>query len=385
MRQLLTNCRVFDGERVHKNRSVAVNGRHIAEILPAGARGGNGDTVVDLGGNLLAPGLIDLQVNGGGGVLFNDTPTAAGIAAIGDAHRACGTTGFLPTLISDSEAVTKRAVAAASEAMASGVPGVLGIHLEGPHLNAKYCGIHDAGRLRAFDTASFEVLTGFDGGCMLTTLAPETVPAGTVRRLVDAGVLVFGGHSGASYEETLRALDEGLHGFTHLYNAMTPLTSREPGTVGAALDDDNSVVGIIADGLHVHPAALRLAIASKPPGTVLLVSDAMPTLGAGSDEFTLFGQTIRVEEGRLVNEAGTLAGAHLGMIEAVRNVARFGGVDIYEALRMASAYPARVLGLKDQLGAIRPGYRASLIELDDTFNVVRSWIDGELRVTGSRA
>ena len=385
MRQLLTNCRVFDGERVHKNRSVAVKGRHIAEILPAGAQGGNGDRVVDLGGNLLAPGLIDLQVNGGGGVLFNDTPTAAGIAAIGDAHRAYGTTGFLPTLISDGEVVTERAVSAASEAMASGVPGVLGVHLEGPHLNAAYCGIHDVARLRPFDAAAFEMLSGFDGGPMLTTLAPETVPPGTVRRLVDAGVIVFGGHSGATYEETLRALDEGLHGFTHLYNAMTPLTSREPGTVGAALDDDNSVVGIIADGLHVHPASLRLAIASKPAGKVLLVSDAMPSLGADRDEFTLFGQTIRVQGGRLVNADGTLAGAQLGMIEAVRNVARFGGVDVYEALRMASAYPARVLGLKDQLGAIRPGYRASLIELDDAFNVVRSWIDGDMRVTGGRA
>jgi len=381
----LTNCRVFDGERVHKNRSVAVNGRHIVEILPAGAQGGNGDTVVDLGGNLLAPGLIDLQVNGGGGVLFNDTPTAAGIAAIGEAHRSYGTTGFLPTLISDREAVTKRAVAAASEAMASGVPGVLGIHLEGPHLNAEYRGIHDPTRLRPFDAAAFELLSGFDAGSILTTLAPETVPPGTIRRLAEAGVIVFGGHSGATYEETLRALDEGLHGFTHLYNAMTPLTSREPGTVGAALDDDNSVVGIIADGLHVHPASLRLAIASKPAGKVLLVSDAMPSLGADRDEFTLCGQTIRVQDGRLVNANGTLAGAHLGMIEAVRNVARFGGVDVYEALRMASAYPARVLGLKDQLGAIRPGYRASLIELDDAFNVVRSWIDGDMRVTGSRA
>ncbi|MEO1245438.1 MAG: N-acetylglucosamine-6-phosphate deacetylase [Pseudomonadota bacterium] len=378
MKQLLTNCRVFDGERVHKNRSVAVNGRHIAEILSAGSQGGNGDTLLDLGGNLLVPGFIDLQVNGGGGVLFNDAPTPATIAAIGAAHRARGTTGFLPTLISDTADKTEQAVAAASASIKSGVPGVLGVHLEGPHLNPGFCGIHDAARLRPLDAAALALLEGFGAGRMLTTLAPETVPAGSIRKLTDAGVLVFGGHSGASYEQTLRALDEGLCGFTHLFNAMTPLKSREPGMVGAALDDANSVFGIIADGLHVHPASLRLAIASKQPGKAILVTDAMPTLGAADKEFVLFGQTIRVDSGRLVNAAGTLAGAHLGMIDAVRNAARFGGVDIYEALRMASAYPARVLGLQDQLGAIRPGYRACLVELDESFNVVRSWIDGDM-------
>ena len=378
MKQVLTNCRVFDGERVHKNRNVTINGRRIADIGLAGAPSAAAERVIDLGGNLLAPGLIDLQVNGGGGVLFNDVPAAEGIARIGDAHRRHGTTGFLPTLISDTPEVTRAAVAAVDAAIAADVPGVLGVHLEGPHLNPDFRGIHDAARLRPIDAEALDTIRSLTRGRTLTTVAPETLPNGTIRNLTGTGVIVFAGHSGASYGEIETALGEGLAGFTHLFNAMTPLMSREPGVVGAALDDPGSVVGLIADGLHVHPASLRLAIAAKPRGKAILVTDAMPTLGTSADGFELFGERIAVADGRLVSAAGTLAGAHLGLIDAVRNVSEFGGVDLYEALRMASAYPARVLGLQEQLGAIRPGYRASLIELDDDLNVVRSWIDGDL-------
>ncbi len=378
MKQVLTNCRVFDGERVHKNRNVTINGRRIADIGLAGTPSASAERVIDLSGNLLAPGLIDLQVNGGGGVLFNDAPGVEAIARIGDAHRRHGTTGFLPTLISDTPDVTRAAVAAVDAAIAADVPGVLGIHLEGPHLNPDFRGIHDAGRLRPIDTEALDTIRSLEGGRTLTTVAPETLPKGTIRNLAQAGVIVFAGHSGASYGEIQAALAEGLAGFTHLFNAMTALKSRDPGVVGAALDDPGSVVGLIADGLHVHPAGLRLAIAAKPRGKAILVTDAMPTLGAAKNEFELFGERIVVANGRLVNDAGTLAGAHLGLMDAVRNVSEFGGVDLHEALRMASAYPARVLGLQEQLGAIRPGYRASLIELDDDLNVVRSWIDGDL-------
>ncbi len=378
MRQMLTNCRVFDGERVHKNRNVLLNGRHIADIGSAGVPPAAGERVIDLGGNLLAPGLIDLQVNGGGGVLFNDAPGTEVIAKIGAAHRRYGTTGFLPTLISDVPDVTRAAVAAVDAAIAAEVPGVLGLHLEGPHLNPNFRGIHDAARLRPIDTEALDTIRSLERGRTLTTVAPETLPKGTIRNLSGAGVIVFAGHSGASYGEIRAALDEGLAGFTHLFNAMSPLKSREPGVVGAALDDPGSVVGLIADGLHVHPASLRLAIAAKPRGKAVLVTDAMPTLGSAAGEFELFGERVAVVNGRLVNDAGTLAGAQLGLIDAVRNASEFGGVDLYEALRMASAYPARVLGLQEQLGAIRPGYRASLIELDDDLTVVRSWIDGDL-------
>lgn len=378
MKQLLSNCRVFDGERVHKNRSVVLHGRHIAEIATAGTPCPDADREIDLGGNLLAPGLIDVQVNGGGGVLFNDAPQPDTIRTIVAAHRRTGTTGLLPTLISDAADVTDAAVAAVESAMADDLAGVLGLHLEGPHLNPGRHGIHDETRFRPLDDAALETLERARVGRLLCTVAPETLQDGQIRRLTDKGILVFGGHSMATYEQTLKALDEGLCGFTHLFNAMTPLKSREPGMVGAALDNADSVMTIIADGIHVHPASLRLAIRSKPAGKAILITDAMPCVGSTLDSFTLFGQRINVREGRCVDEHGTLAGANIGMIDAVRYVSRSGGVDQYEALRMASTYPARLLGLHEQLGAIRPGYRASLIEIDDDLRVVRNWIDGDM-------
>ena len=378
MKQLLSNCRVFDGERVHKHRSVVLHGRHIAEIATAGTPCPDADREIDLGGNLLAPGLIDLQVNGGGGVLFNDAPEPDTIRTIVAAHRRTGTTGLLPTLISDETTVTDAAVAAVESAIAEDMAGVLGLHLEGPHLNPGRHGIHDETRFRPLDDDAFRTLEGARVGRLLCTVAPETLRDGQIRRLTDKGILVFGGHSMATYEQTLKALDEGLCGFTHLFNAMTPLTSREPGMVGAALDNADSVMTIIADGIHVHPATLRLAIRSKPDGKAILITDAMPCVGSTLKSFTLFGRQIHVRKGSCVDEHGTLAGANIGMIDAVRYVSRSGGVDQYEALRMASAYPARLLGLHDQLGAIRPGYRASLIELDDDLRVVRNWIDGDM-------
>ncbi len=378
MKQLLFNCRVFDGERVHKNRSVVLHGRHIAEIATAGTPCPDADREIDLGGNLLAPGLIDLQVNGGGGVLFNDAPNPDTIRTIVAAHRRTGTTGLLPTLISDKASVTDAAVAAVESAIVDDMAGVLGLHLEGPHLNPGRHGIHDESRFRHLDDKAIETLEGAQVGRLLCTVAPETLQDGQVRRLTDNGILVFGGHSMASYEETLKALDEGLSGFTHLFNAMTPLKSREPGMVGAALDNPESVITIIADGIHVHAASLRLAIRAKPQGKAILVTDAMPCVGSTIDSFELFGQRINVRSGRCVDDHGTLAGANIGMIDAVRYASQDGGVDLYEALRMASAYPARLLGLHDQLGAVRPGYRASLIEIDDDLRVVRNWIDGDM-------
>lgn len=238
--------------------------------------------------------------------------------------------------------------------------------------------MHDAAKIRAIDDQTLALFTSLPGGCTLVTVAPERLCTDTIASLSRKGVIVFAGHSAASYEETCQALGAGLRGFTHLFNAMTPLQSRSPGMVGAALADQDSFFGIIADGHHVHPASLRVAIAAKPVGKAILVSDAMPTVGTRDKSFILNGKTIHVENGRCVTADGTLAGSDLGMIEAVRNVIRFGGVDQLEALRMASAYPAHAIRLEDELGYIRPGYRANLIELDPKLKVVRSWIDGDL-------
>ncbi len=377
MTQRITNCRLFDGEHVFDDRDVVLAGGVVSEIVATSAANASGCELHDLGGNLLAPGLIDLQVNGGGGVLFNDAPTVASLRAIAAAHRGFGTTAFLPTLITDSDAVMDEAIAAVAEAIRERVPGVIGIHLEGPYLNPRYKGVHDAARMRDFDAESMSRITSLSEGCTLMTVAPEMVSVENISRLKKKGIVVFGGHSAATYEETRCALDAGLTGFTHLFNAMSPLNSREPGMVGAALEDKDSYVGIIADGYHVHPATFGITVAAKQTGKTVLVTDAMPTVGSDIKSFDLFGSTIRAEGGRCVTADGTLAGSDIGLITAVKNACRFAGIDQFEALRMASTYAAEAIGLADQMGYIRPGYRANLIELDASMQVRNIWIDGE--------
>lgn len=377
MKQVLGNCRLFDGERVHDGVAVVIGEGRVLELL-ADSQGVADAAVVDLDGHLLAPGLVDLQVNGGGGVLFNVAPTVETLQQIAAAHRQFGTTTFLPTLISDDADVITRGIEAVAAAMRGQVPGIAGIHIEGPHLNPDFRGAHDAAKFRPLDDEALTLLTSLSEGRTLVTIAPETVPEEMIRRLRASGVIVFGGHSGASYEEARAALAAGLGGFTHLFNAMTPLTSRAPGMVGAALEDNDSYVGIIADGHHLHPSTLRLAIKAKAVGKVVLVTDAMPTVGSSDKTFALKGETIHAEGGRCLTTDGKLVGTDIGLIEAVRNTCRFGGVDKFEALRMASRYPAEAIGMADQLGSIRPGYPANLIELDSDLKVVRSWIAGDM-------
>lgn len=374
--QVIRNGRVFDGETVLDGHGVVIDGPTLAAVLPDSQLPDTAAAPFDLAGGTLAPGFIDLQVNGGGGVLFNATPTCEGIRQIGAAHRAFGTTGFLPTLVTDSFDVMRTALGAVASAMQAGVPGVLGIHLEGPFLNAQRKGVHDAGKFRVLDEEGFGIVTSLATGRTLLTLAPELTSPDVIRRLVEAGVIVSAGHTAASFEQVQAALGAGLTGFTHLYNAMPPMLSRAPGVVGAALSSDDSWFGIIADGHHVHPAAVRVAVRASPDGGAILVTDAMPCVGAGAGAFEFDGRTITVEDGRCVTGDGTLAGSDLDMLSAVHNAVTFAGVDFFEALRMASLYPARALRLDGELGYIRPGYRASLVALDRNLAVSATWIDG---------
>ena len=330
----------------------------------------------DLAGALLLPGFIDVQVNGGGGLLFNDAPTVDTLRGIAAAHRRYGTTGLLPTLITDTAATMRAALDAVDAAIAQGVPGILGIHLEGPFLASARKGIHDATLFRAPDADDLLALTAQHRGVVMLTLAPEQVDTATIARLAAAGVRVVAGHTGADYATTRAALDAGVCGFTHLYNAMTPLTSREPGVVGAALDDPGSWCGLIVDGHHVHPAALRIAINAKPPGKCVLVTDAMPPVGSTRADYTLNGQTIIARGGVCMNDAGVLAGSALDMASAVRNTVHLLGLPLAEASRMASAYPAEWLGLEQTHGRIAPGQRADFAVLDDTLHVRETWLGG---------
>ena len=331
----------------------------------------------DLQGALLLPGFIDCQVNGGGGVLFNNAPDVDALRRIGAAHRRFGTTGFLPTLISDDVDVMEKAIAATRQAISEKVPGVLGIHLEGPYIAPARKGTHDQAKFRVPDAKEIALATSLDTGVTVITLAPERVPLDDIRALVARGAIVVAGHTAATYEEARAGIDAGIRGFTHLYNAMSPLTGREPGAVGAALEDTESWCGIIADGVHVHPASLRVALAAKPSGKVFLVTDAMPPVGADDPSYELYGETITVRDGVVRNAAGALAGSALDMATAVRNTVTLLGVPLEEAARMASTYPAEFLGLGNHYGRIAPGFHADLVALDDQLQVIDTWIQGK--------
>lgn len=378
MLQAIVNGCIFDGESVHEHKAVLIEGEHIVAVVDPEQVPADIGASYDLEGGTLIPGFIDLQVNGGGGVLFTAAPTVDSLRTIGAAHRQYGTTGFLPTLISTRFDVMREAVSAVAEAIAIGTPGVLGLHLEGPFLSPERKGVHDAGKFCQLDQTGFDILTSLQVGSTVVTLAPELTSPQMISRLVEEGVIVCGGHSGATYAQTRDALAQGLSGFTHLYNAMTPLQSREPGMVGAALEDDDSWFGIIADGHHIHPAAFSVAVAAKKRGGALLVTDAMPTVGSPDTSFILDGKTIVASEGRVTNAEGTLAGSDLNMLLAVNNAAEFARLDWFEAVRMASLYPARALGLERELGAIRPGFRASLLALDSAHRIRARWINGAM-------
>jgi N-acetylglucosamine-6-phosphate deacetylase len=378
MLQAIVNGCIFDGESVHEHKAVLIEGEHIVAVVDPEQVPADIGASYDLEGGTLIPGFIDLQVNGGGGVLFTAAPTVDSLRTIGAAHRQYGTTGFLPTLITTRFDVMREAVSAVAEAIAIGTPGVLGLHLEGPFLSPERKGVHDAGKFCQLDQTGLDILTSLQVGSTVVTLAPELTSPQMISRLVEEGVIVCGGHSGATYAQTRDALAQGLSGFTHLYNAMTPLQSREPGMVGAALADDDSWFGIIADGHHIHPAAFSVAVAAKKRGGALLVTDAMPTVGSPDTSFILDGKTIVASEGRVTNAEGTLAGSDLNMLLAVNNAAEFARLDWFEAVRMASLYPARALGLERELGAIRPGFRASLLALDSAHRIRASWVNGAM-------
>jgi N-acetylglucosamine-6-phosphate deacetylase len=372
----LVNGRILSGRSLLHDRCVLIEGERIAGVVTPDDPRCRQARRQDLQGQLLLPGFIDVQVNGGGGVLFAEDPSVAAIRAIGAAHRRFGTTGFLPTLISADLAVMAQAIAAAREALAARVPGLLGLHLEGPFLNVARAGVHDAARLQTLEPAALALLTSLGRGRTLVTLAPEMTTPQIITQLTTAGVLVSAGHTDATHAQLRVALAHGLRGFTHLFNAMSPLTAREPGAVGAALEDPGSWCGIIVDGVHVDPVVLRLALRCKSPERFMLVTDAMPTVGTRQPTFRLQGRTIRVRGAACVDEHGRLAGSNLDMASCVRNAVRLLGLTLAQAVAMASEVPASFLALED-VGRIAAGCRANLVLADEALNVLETWIDGE--------
>jgi len=371
-----TNGRILTDRGFETDVTVLVEDGHIVAVVPGPPP--KDAEVIDLAGRYLVPGFIDTQVNGGGDVLFNDEPTVEGLHRIAAAHRRYGTTGMLPTLISDDVEVMRRAIDATRDALAQQVPGVLGVHLEGPYLNAARKGVHDPSKFHTPDAAELDLVASLGrDGVTLVTLAPERFDATTLRALAQRGVVIAAGHTAANYEQLRDGFANGITGITHLFNAMTPMNSREPGAVGAALENPDAWCGLIVDGFHVHDATLRVAIAARPRGKMMLVTDAMPPVGGEREAFSLYGVEMICRDGQCTTADGTLAGSALDMASAVRNTVQRLGLPLEEACRMASQYPAEFIGLGGDLGRIAPGYRADLVVLDDALQVQGSWIGGK--------
>jgi N-acetylglucosamine-6-phosphate deacetylase len=372
-RHAVAASHVFDGEAVHRDAAVVIEGADIAHLVP---RSELPDAIAlrELPqGAWLAPGFIDLQVNGGGDVLFNDRTSPDGIRAIAAAHRRFGTTALLPTLISDTRPTMEAALAALA-AVVDEEPGILGLHLEGPFISPERPGVHDLRVIRVPTPEDLALLTAPRRGALLVTLAPERVPAGFVAALARAGVRVSLGHSDATYAQTRDALAEGVTGFTHLFNAMPPLASRAPGPIAAALES-SAAFGMIVDGVHVDPVMLRLAL--RGTARPMLVTDAMPPVGGRRPGFRLYGEDITVRDGRCTRADGTLAGAALDMASAVRNCVNLLQVPLWQALRFAARHPAEFLGLGDRLGRLAPGCRADLVAFwPEEVRVIGTWVAG---------
>jgi len=373
----LVNCDIYTGEEVVHDKALLVRGERIMGLVPLSDLPTDVESV-DLAGRSVAPGFIDLQINGGGGHLFNATPSVEAVRAIGRAHQRYGTTAFLPTYITGPCGGVAKAVQAVQDCISQGVPGVLGIHLEGPFLNPSKAGVHDAELMRQLTAEDLGFLETLKDNITLVTLAPEVVEAEQIRALRASGLRLAAGHTNASYVDAKRGFEAGVTLTTHLFNAMSPYQSREPGMVGAALESDDSWCSVIVDGFHVHYTSLRVAWKAKARGKMLLVTDAMPPVGCDSREFRLGRRVVTVVDGRCVTSDGTLAGSALDMATAVRNCVQKIGIPLDEALRMASTYPAEFLGLGKQFGRVRPGYRADLVVFNNQVRVTSVMAGGSL-------
>lgn len=377
-KKAIIGARLFDGIEWHDGCALVIEARRVKAIVaaadvPAGAERIDGHSM------LLVPGFIDLQVNGGGGALLNEEPSVEGIRQICTAHAKFGTTALLPTLITDTREVRSATIHAGLQAKAAGVPGFLGLHLEGPHLSVARKGAHDPSLIRPMDDADLaEMLDCIRAlGVLMVTVAPENATKDQVRALADAGVVVSLGHTDVGYETAVAYAKAGARTVTHLFNAMSGLGHREPGVVGAALATGTLHAGLIADGYHVDPASMGIALRAKTgPGQIFLVTDSMSPIGTDMTSFQLNGREILRKDGRLTLADGTLAGADIDMLSSVRFVHEKLGLPVEEALRMASAYPADAMGLASHKGRLKPGADADFVLLTQELGMGSTWIGG---------
>lgn len=362
--------RLFDGRRCQDNKVMIIDN---GILIGFDDEVGNFTEQVK---GLVAPGFIDLQVNGGGGVLLNSSPTLAGISTIMAAHAKFGTTAMLPTLITDTVEIMAKASDAVAKAISQKVPGIIGIHFEGPHLAVAKKGAHSADYIRDISDEEWQILERKDIGKVVVTLAPETVTTKDIQRMVAAGIYVSIGHSNANYQQAQLAVDAGVTGFTHLFNAMSPLQGREPGVTGCALINDHTACGLIVDGHHVDYVNCQLAIKTKPVGKIFLVTDAMPPVGTNEQAFAFFDREVTLADGKLTSSTGELAGSVLDMATAVRNAHKHLKLPLDEALRMATQYPASFINEQSR-GQLSEGKQADFVVLNNELKVQSTWIAGQ--------
>jgi N-acetylglucosamine-6-phosphate deacetylase len=380
----LTNCTLYTGDQVLQNYALLIESARILDLVPERELTKE-IPQIDGQGWAAAPGFIDLQLNGCGGVMFNDAITVATLDTMHHTNLKSGTTSFLPTLITTSDEAMRQAMMVVKHYRHQHPNRVLGLHLEGPYLNPKRGGIHDASFIRSPDQAMVEewVKAGTEV-VKLVTLAPEVVSVDLIHTLVAVGIVVSAGHTEASFETAMAGFEAGISMVTHLFNAMSPWLGRTPGVVGAALSRSEIYTGVIVDGHHVHYGSVQLAQRLKQD-KLLLVTDATPAAGGEVESFMIGGQEVFYKDGKCVSAAGTLGGSALTMIEAVQNCVKHVGISLAEALRMATLYPARAINVDQQLGRLAPAYQADVVLFDPQSFTVQGVIEqGQLQWIGSK-
>ena len=375
MKQALLGSQIFCGERFYDDHALLVDGKSIVDIVDKNNTPDNFNKI-ELDQGILAPGFIDLQVNGGGGVLFNNSPNKESLNTIIKAHQFFGTTSVMPTVISDSLEVLEQCIKTVTEEIKNN-SSLLGIHIEGPFFNTKYRGVHQKQYISAINSDYLNLFESLKGFPVMLTLAPECISSQQLKHLTSLGIKTLAGHSEATYDELDDAIKNGLDGFTHLFNAMGQISAREPGVVGSALHFENTFASIIVDLHHVHPSLIQLAYQLKPTGKLFFISDSMATINHGKPSFELYDEVVNESDGRLVNSEGKLAGSSITQIDAVKNAYQKCNIPLNQALAMASRYPAEYLGIENHLGSLKPGYRADLVHFDSNFKVHNAWVSGK--------
>ena len=375
MKRALLGSQIFCGERFYDHHALLIDGNSIIEIVDENNIP-KAFNKIELNQGILAPGFIDLQVNGGGGILFNNRPTKESLNTIINAHQFFGTTSIMPTVISDSiKVLTKCTRAVAQEIKKNS--GLLGIHIEGPFFSLKYRGVHQKKYISKLSSEYLELFSNLKEYPVILTLAPECISLKDLNHLASLGIKIMAGHTDASYDELEQAAKNNLNGFTYLFNAMSQMSAREPGAVGAALDFDNLYASIIVDLHHVHHSLIELAYQKKPIGKLFFISDSMATINHGEPTFELYDEIVSEQNGRITNAEGKLAGSSITQIDAVKNACQQCNIQLDHALAMASRYPAEFLGVEHYLGSLKPGYRADLVHFDSNFEVNNVWASGE--------